>query len=200
MNSKPWDGRAFQGDIGKAQEGDDYAVAWITWDDAASFCKKLTDDERAAGRLSKEESYALPTEAQWEYACRAGTTTRFSWGDNVSAIEEFAWWGALYHGNAEGQPYPHRVGLKKPNPWGLYDIHGNNYEMCSDLYEDKVKGGIDPVGGTAGTRRVIKGGSWYGEADNCRCSMRGGWPPFDNEPFLPWHDVGFRVALVSNGK
>jgi formylglycine-generating enzyme len=196
MTTKPWAGKTFSGDIGRAKEGANYPVVWLTWNEAVEFCTKFTEAERSSGRITENEAYVLPTEAQWEYACRAGTTTLFSFGNDRGQLSKYCWWGALYGGNATGEPYAHLVGTKLANEWGLHDMHGNAYEMCSDLYEDKIKGGIDPVGATSGTRRVIRGGSWYSEARDCRTTIRGGWPPYDNEPFIAWHEFGFRVARV----
>ena len=178
-------------------EGPDYPAVWLSWEDAVEFCNKFTQTEREAKRLGDDESYVLPTEAQWEYACRAGTNTLFSFGDDVGELSKYAWWGAVYRGNATGELHAQRVGTKLPNPWGLHDMHGNVHEMCSDLYEDKVPGGVDPTGAKSGTRRVIRGGSWYSEANECRTTMRRGWPPFDNEPFIIWHELGFRIVRIS---
>ena len=136
----------------------------VSWNDAAEFCKKLSEKTRQAVRL--------PTEAEWEYACRAGTQTAFSFGDDPSALGDYAWWD----GNSGKTPHP--VGQKKPNAWGLYDMHGNVWEWCADWYEGLQKGPVtDPSGpatdnGVRGSR-VLRGGAWYfGGSDYFRCAFR----------------------------
>jgi formylglycine-generating enzyme required for sulfatase activity len=197
MSTKPWVGRSFSEDVGRSKEGPNFPAVYMKWEEATEFCTKLTEAERAAGRIKANEAYVLPTEAQWEYACRAGTTTRFSFGDDLEQLDNYAWFGAYYNGNTKNEPYAHEVGLKQPNPWGLHDMHGNLYEWCSDYYEDKVVGGKDPRGPKKGSSsRSVRGGSFYGEAINCRSTMRLGWPWPDAES-SGWHDIGFRVALVT---
>ena len=146
MGTEPWDG----------QEGvkvdKDCPATSVSWDDATEFCEKLTAIERNAGTLKANEKYRLPTEAEWEYACRAGTTTAFSFGDDGSKLSEYAW----FRGNANDvdEKYAHKVGLKMPNPWGLYDMHGNVIEWCSDRndavsgkkHERLLLGGVNPAG------------------------------------------------------
>ncbi len=109
MQTEPWKGQKF------TKEGADYPATFVSWDDATDFCSKLTEQERQAGRLSNDWAYMLPTEAQWERACRARTETRFSFGDDQSKLGEYAWYGV----NAfdAGEQYAHRVGQKKANPW-----------------------------------------------------------------------------------
>ena len=123
--TKPWSGKPFIETIGGAKEGPDYPVVWLSWEEAVEFCNRFTEAERKAKRLGDDESYVLPTEAQWEYACRAGTTTHFSFGDDIGELSKYAWWCAVYRGNANGEPHAHRVGTKLPNAWGLHDMHGN---------------------------------------------------------------------------
>ena len=113
MGTEPWLNQD------SVQIGEDNAAS-VSWNDATAFCQRLTDQ--------KGESYRLPTEAEWEYACRAGTTTSWSFGDDEEQLGQYAW----FRGNASGEQYVHKVGLKKPNPWGLYDMHGNAWEWCSD--------------------------------------------------------------------
>lgn len=112
------------------KEGDDYPATYISWEDAMEFCRKLTDRERKAGRVPEGWEYTLPTDAQWEYACRAGTKTRFSFGDDESNADEHVW----SNETVGDEFYAHRVGKKKPNPWGLCDMHGNVGEWCRDYY------------------------------------------------------------------
>ena len=124
--------------------------------DASSFLGKL----RARTGLD----FDLPTEAQWEYACRAGTTTTYSYGD--SANRSYMW----YSSNSSSKS--HEVGTKSPNPWGLYDMHGNVWEWCLDWYASSLTGGTDPKGSSSGSCRVIRGGGWSYDAYNCTSSSR----------------------------
>ena len=132
--------------------------------------------------------YALPTEAQREYACRAGTTAAYSFGGDASDLGEYAWYAA----NAEdvGEKYAHRVGQKKPNPWGFHDMHGNVFEWCRDFYTATLPGGTDPFVET-GSKRVLRGGNKALGADVCRSALRN----YD-VPDSFYNNVGFRVALV----
>jgi len=129
----------------------DHPAVHISWDDAKHFVARLN-------RLEKTNKYALPSEAQWEYAARAGTTTEYSFGDDVDRLDEYGW----YFANSDAQT--HKVGLKKPNPWGLYDMHGNVYEWCEDWYVSDYN--TAPRDGSANMRgarshKVIRGGSWF---------------------------------------
>jgi formylglycine-generating enzyme required for sulfatase activity len=170
------------------------AATFITWSSANSFCRELTSLERKSGLISASVRYSLPTEAQWEYACRAGTTTRFSFGDAVSSLNEYAWWGyEVARGNCSDAPYVHNVAALKPNPWGLYDIHGNAWEWCSDWYGDSLPGGIDPQGVGNGTRRILRGGHWSFDETFCRSGDRSG-----SEPEYLNHSFGFRVVRVED--
>ncbi len=172
-------------------KGDDLPVEQVSWDDATEFCKKLTEIEKTAGRLPEGYEYTLPTEAQWEYACRAGTTTALNNGKNLSDIEkcpemdEVGW----YLHNNDSKTHP--VGQKQPNAWGLYDMHGNVMEWCLDWYgEYPTSSATDPTGASTGSDRVLRGGSWYIRADGCRSASRGYF-----NPDLNYYDFGFRVAL-----
>ena len=171
------------------QADKDCPATYVDWNDATAFCQKLTDLERKAGKLQAGESYRLPTEAEWEYACRAGTTTEYSFGDDEEQLGEYAW----FKGNAldVGEQYAHKVGLKKPNPWGLHDMHGNVWEWCSDWYAGKLSGGIDPaaVAIFLASARVIRGGGWGAPRGGCRSANRGG-----NDPSFRSNGLGFRVA------
>jgi formylglycine-generating enzyme required for sulfatase activity len=161
--------------------GRDAPVEQVSWDDAMAFCVKLTNREKAAGRLPAGYAYTLPTEAQREYACRAATT-----GDYAGDLDAMAWYGA----NSGGTTHP--VGTKQPNAWGLYDMHGNVWEWCRDWYADKLPGGevTNPLGPPSGSNRVLRGGGWHDDAANCRSAIRGG-----NEPGYRDGPVGFRLAL-----
>jgi formylglycine-generating enzyme required for sulfatase activity len=158
-------------------------VEGVSWEDAVEFCRKLSalPAEKTAGRV-----YRLPTEAEWEYACRSGKTTKYGFGDSESELENFAWFD-----NNSGQT-THPVGQKKPNAWGLHDMHGNLYEWCSDWYGDYPRGAVtDPTGPSGGSLRVYRGGSWRGEAADCRSARRLGIAPSYRG------NLGFRLALSS---
>ncbi len=158
-------------------------VETVSWDDAVSFCKKLSEmpEEKAAGR-----EYRLPTEAEWEYACRAGSTTLYCFGNSPESLREYAWFGeSINTGNY------HPVGEKKPNSWGLYDMHGNVFEWCQDWYEPYPSGAVtDPQGPIHGSRRMIRGGGVILNAWECRSAYRLHFVPTDRSLC-----GGFRVAL-----
>jgi formylglycine-generating enzyme required for sulfatase activity len=164
-------------------------VEQVSWNDAMAFCKKLNERERAAGRLPPGYAYTLPTEAEWEYACRAGTTTRFSTGNADSDLGRAGW----YSGNAGGKT--HAVGEKVANAWGLYDMHGNVWEWCYDWFGDYSGSNVtDPTGANSGSYRVLRGGCWSnGGARNCRSAIRVRGSPGDS-----WDYLGFRLALSSS--
>jgi formylglycine-generating enzyme required for sulfatase activity len=156
---------------------DAHPVVNVTWNDAAAFCQWLSRKE------SKE--YRLATEAEWEYTCRAGSTTRYSFGDE-EALGDYVWWP----GNSGTKTHP--AGEKKPNAWGLYDMHGNVWEWCADGYDAKYyerSPKDDPPGPTSEASRVLRGGSWNYWPYSTRSASRGGSTP-DNRNF----DAGFRVA------
>ena len=141
-------------------------VEQVTWNDAVEFCRRLSEFSR---EKAAERHYALPTEAQWEHACRAGTTTRWYAGDIEAGLGDVAW----FNNNAGGQTHP--VGQKRANAWGLYDMHGNVWEWCQDWYD----GGYyakspadDPVGSPGGPRRVLRGGAWIHAAWLGRSAVR----------------------------
>jgi formylglycine-generating enzyme required for sulfatase activity len=158
-------------------------IYYVSWDEAMEFCRKLTERERQAGRLPDGYEYTLPTEAQWEYACRAGTT-----GDYAGNLDAMAWY-AQNSGNTT-----HPVGQKQPNAWGLYDMQGNVAEWCLDRYKKKFPGGsvTDPTGPSSGSYRVTRGGGWDSDAARCRSATRGPYGPGDR-----CYDLGFRLALSS---
>jgi formylglycine-generating enzyme required for sulfatase activity len=161
-------------------------VEMVSWEDAVEFCERLSElpEEKKAGRV-----YRLPTEAEWEYACRAGSKTAFSFGDESGSLGDFAW----FKDNSDGKTQS--VGEKKPNAWGLYDMHGNVWEWCSDWYgEYPGKAVSDPAGPEKGSFRVIRGGSWDFVAAFCRSAFRD-W----NDPSYRYYYYGFRVALSSPG-
>ena len=134
----------------------DHPVGHFSWEDGVEFCRTLSSlpEERAAERV-----YRLPTEAEWEYACRAGSKSEFSFGEDTSVVGDYAW----FHDNSGDQPHP--VGQKKPNAWGLYDMHGNVWEWCHDWFGEYDSGtGIDPRGPSTGVYRVNRGGSFHTDA------------------------------------
>ncbi len=180
MGTKPWGGSS-------DKSADDLPAVNVSWDDVTTFCRKLTDRERANGKLQATEVYRLPTEAEWEYACRAGTTTAYSFGDDESLLRDFAW----FVGNSGGVAQP--VGTKQSNPWGLHDMHGNVWEWCSDGYVRQRMGGIDPVSSEDLTNHVARGGSWSFNPPYCRSAYR-------HDPSLPRDTLGFRVARSESVK
>jgi len=169
----------------------DRPVEQVSWQDALFFCAILTETERAAGRLTPSFAYRLPTEAEFEYVCRAGTTTRFSHGEDIDfqQLGEYAW----FDGNSGNMS--HRVGEKLPNPFGLYDMHGNVWEWCLDLYGSGYAGGTitAPSGPATGTARVFRGGGWDYVAASCRSAYRN-----NVNPTRRLNYVGFRLVLAPN--
>jgi formylglycine-generating enzyme required for sulfatase activity len=192
MMTEPWkDKRLTEEELDLPKEGTAFPATFVNWEDAMEFCRKLTERERKAGRVPKGWEYTLPTEAQWEYACRAGMMTKFNFGDDESKLGEHAW----FSGNvaAAGEFYAHAVGRKKPNAWGLYDMHGNVAEWCRDWYRYERLGGRDPeVRKRPGQYRcrVHRGGNWDCDARFCPSSCRGG--SFQDSR---GDSLGFRVAL-----
>ena len=163
MGTTPWVERD------NVQANPNHPAVYISWNDTQAFIEKLN---AAMG----EELYRLPTEAEWEYACRAGTTTRWSFGDDESQLKEYAW----YWDNAcdVGECYAHAVGLKKPNPWGLYDMHGNVWEWCQDRYESYTsRAQTDPAGPVSGFDRTHRGGYFDATARVTRSALRGSIAP-----------------------
>jgi len=164
-------------------KGELLPVENVSWDDAMEFCRKLTTLERSAGSLPSGYVYTLPTEAQWEYACRAGTT-----GDYAGDLKAMAWFGE----NAGSTTLA--VATKQANAWGLHDMHGNVWEWCADWYADKLPGGSvsDSKGPASGSYRVLRGGSWWNDAAFCRSAYRS-----RNSPGYRYDNLGFRLALSS---
>ena len=160
-------------------------VEKLSYFDAAAYCSALTKNERDAGRLPNGYAYRLPTEAEWEYACRAGTTNFFSFGDSVTDADQYAW--TLE--NSETTTHP--VGQKRPNPWGLYDMHGNVWEWCSDWFADYPPMPLtDPLGPRLGKVKVFRGGGWNHAIEFARSANR-----FMMAPSNGIYFVGLRVAL-----
>jgi sulfatase modifying factor 1 len=171
MGTEPWKGEQC------VKEGPNNAATYVSWNDAVAYCKKLSEKE--------SKTYRLPTEAEWEYACRAGTELIWNFGDDEKILGDYAW----YDKNAWdiGEEYAHQVGLKKPNAFGLYDMHGNVYEWCHDYHEVdyyQQSPTNDPTGPTSGSFRVLRGGSLSHGARFTRSAYR------------VRHDAGFRDIIL----
>jgi formylglycine-generating enzyme required for sulfatase activity len=187
MAAEPWKGQR------DAKEGDDFPATFVSWDDAMEFCRRLTEQERNADRLREEWEYTLPTEAQWESACRARTESKFSFGDDEAKLGEYAWIWHNTESEAVGEAYAHRVGQKLPNRWGLHDMHGNVWEWCRDWWSVKMPRGRNPevTERNEKTFRVIRGGSWTNGADYCESASHNGITQSFRHS-----STGFRVALT----
>jgi formylglycine-generating enzyme required for sulfatase activity len=185
----------------------DLPVETIGWLDAINYCNALSRKEgltlfyRVQGDTVEVPDwngtgYRLPTEAEWEYACRAGSTTRCSFGDDPAGLDAFAW----YSGNSRTRnvPQSHPVGRKRPNAWGLHDMHGNVEEWCWDGYEadyySNKPPAADPLGPSQAASRVNRGGCWRLGPQRCRSAFRGGQAPGNRSSLL-----GFRIARVQPG-
>jgi len=186
------------------EQTDDHPVVNVSWNDAVAFCQWLSEKEAKKGSKVRETHqgnstspssngafhapYLLPTEAQWEYACRCGTTTAWYCGDSDTALEEYAW----FDKNSGGQTHP--VGRLRANGWGLHDLHGNVWEWCADRWATDYYAESrpnDPSGPSAGSDRVYRGGYWGVSAWRCRSANRGCKAPWSQELYL-----GFRLASV----
>lgn len=160
-------------------KGNDLPVERVSWNDVREFIKKLNEREGT-------EKYRLPSEAEWEYAARGGTATRYSFGDDESELDEYGW----YYENSNYETHP--IGQKKSNPWGLYDMHGNLCEWVQDKWHDSYEGA--PADGSAwegggSVACLIRGGSWLLNAVDCRSADRGYFGPVNRDSFL-----GFRLV------
>lgn len=191
-------------------KGENLPVETVSWEDAMTFCRRLTALERKNGRLSPHWVFTLPTEAQWEYACRAGTSKRFCYGDHEQYL---SYYGNFLDqsgyekyeriaGGAEESSYNDGVAgtapVKRyyPNAWKFYDMHGNVFEWCRDYYNPNYQYGknpeqVTPGNGERGSWRVFRGGCWLHPAKDCRSAARASYPPKTKMSRL-----GFRVALV----
>ena len=181
-------------------EGDDFPVVEVSHTEAEGFCRTLTEQARKAGDLPNEWEFRLPTEAQWEYACRAGTTTATAFGDKLSS-RHANFQGRSYNGAEQGPSRKRaaQVGSYPPNPWGVHDMHGNVFEWCRDWYHRQLPGGDDPdlssMKGTsnrdASFSRVRRGGAWCDDGWPCRSAFR-----LRFEPERRSDHIGFRVVVV----
>ncbi|WP_461786421.1 formylglycine-generating enzyme family protein [Prosthecobacter sp.] len=161
-------------------KGESLPVELVSWDDAVAYCQKLTERERVAGRITAQQAYRLPTEAEWEYAARAGTT-----GVRYGELDAIGWWS----GNSGNQLHP--VKQKAANAWGLYDMMGNVWEWCGDWYEGYPTGSVtDPMAPNSGSDRVGRGGSWRSVAGGARSACRS-----RDDPGSRYFNLGFRPAL-----
>ncbi|MGO9113045.1 MAG: formylglycine-generating enzyme family protein [Thermoguttaceae bacterium] len=173
---------AIMGNNPSSFRGAKYPVESVSWDDCQQFLKRL--NEKVG-----EGTFALPSEAQWEYACRAGSTTRYDFGDDESGLGEYGWYGA----NSGGEMHP--IGQKKPNAWVLYDMHGNVWEWCQDWCDRDYYANSptdDPTGPATGSGRVGRGGSWIDPARFCRSAGR-----FNFDPGGGSNGLGLRVVRVA---
>ncbi len=178
MGTCPWKGKPL------VKQGANCAASYVTWHDAVEFCRKLGEQENL--------KYRLPTEAEWEHACRAGTKTAWNFGDDAGQLADYAW----YEANAyqDGGQYAHPVGQKLPNEWGLYDMHGNVWEWCQDWYArygGRQMASVDPAGPKKGRHHVWRGGAFAEQAENTRSATR---LSHDREGYHPEYLAGFRVV------
>jgi formylglycine-generating enzyme required for sulfatase activity len=152
-------------------------VEKASWEDAQIFLTRLNTIEQSAGRLPNGWKYVLPTEAEWEYACRAGTTTAYSWGNDInSSRANYNWDGGGNDGNDSKQTV--NIGQFSANPWGFFDMHGNVWEWVSDWKANYLTGAqTDPEGPASGSIRVTRGGSWDNVGTNLRSAKRNTTPP-----------------------
>jgi formylglycine-generating enzyme required for sulfatase activity len=174
MHTEPWKG------MGHAQEDDDNPAVFVSWYDAQDFSSKLSE-------IDDQNVYYLPTEEEWEYAARAGTTTEFSFGDDERELLSYGWYRDL---TQRGEEYAHPVGKKRPNPWGLYDMHGNIWEWVDNWYYGSyaAKPNLHP------NEKVLRGGGWDYPAFGARSAFRTSELPSRSK-----NSVGFRLIRIPNG-
>jgi formylglycine-generating enzyme required for sulfatase activity len=193
FKTNDWNGNPISPDLNRP-------VETVSWNDATNYCALLTQSDRVAGRIPFNWAYRLPTEAEREYACRAGTTTAFHFGSAIHGgmanfydyYEYDAAIGVIYV--VPSVPWLHRtttVGSYAPNAFGLYDMHGNVWEWCQDWYGSYPSGAVvDPTGPASGSNRVLRGGGWFSRGGDCRSARRSDIP-------TDWDSrVGFRVVLA----
>lgn len=176
-------------------EGEDQPMCFVSHADTLEFCKTLTEADRAAGHITASQSYTLPTEAQWEYAARAGTKTVFAFGDILTS-NEANFYGQIPYGTEEKGEYREKttpVKSFKPNAWQLYDMHGNLYEWCLDFYTETLAGGTDPAELSKGDSRIIRGGPWNRKATSLRSAYR-----YSYDPSQRTNNIGFRIILTED--
>jgi len=157
--------------------GDDCPVENVSWNDVKEFIRRLNQKEGG-------NKYRLPTEAEWEYACRAGSTNRFYFDDDEGRLKDYAW----YWNNSGRETHP--AAQKKPNAWDLYDMHGNVREWCRDWYGDYRSGSVsNPAGSSGGSLRVLRGGGWDSTPGSVRCANR-----YRLTPVFRYNYNGFRLV------
>ena len=180
-------------------KGDKNPVEQLRWSDAVRFCNKRSEAEKLQPCYDLNTlkcnfdatGYRLPTEAEWEYACRAGTATAYFFGDTPAKVGDYAW----FEKNSGGHPHP--VGQKQPNPWGLYDIAGNVWEWCNDFYKVdyyQESPRENPRGPDSGQNKVLRGGAWRFSADNCRSGYRYNENPGQSDVCFGYDIYGFRCV------
>jgi len=179
LKTKPWEGEKY------VKEGDAHAATYVSWEEAMEYCVKLSELEGI--------EYRLPTEAEWEYACRGGKSTAYSFGSDASGLKNYAWFDE--NANNIGEQYAHEVGVKQSNPFGLYDMHGNAWEWCQDVYDEKGYASrtgttSDPLITAGSENRVLRGGSWSNYSRFQRSAGRNWGQPTDRKDFVGF---GFRV-------
>jgi len=180
MGTQPWNGQS------SVKEGSDYAASYVNWEAAQSFCERLSHKDGTA--------YRLPSEAEWEFACRAGTTTAYHFGDDASRLGEYAW--LIDNAHDADEKYAHQVGQKKPNPFGLFDMSGNVWEWCEIGLDSNMRLPSGELGDPeAGSLRVYRGGGWSSRQRNLRsaCRMR-------RPASYQYGGLGFRIARSQTGK
>ncbi len=168
-------------------KGERRPVEKVSWDEAVDFCRRLTEQAHSKGSLPTGYEFRLPTEAEWEYCCRAGSNGAYCFGDNEERLADYAWY------NKNSQNETSEVGLKQANAWGLHDMHGNVWEWCLDkglTGYDRKENVVDPLS-ASGQSRVIRGGGWCSPCGYCRSAYRGAF-----EPSLRNGSLGFRVCLA----
>ncbi|MEW6755317.1 MAG: formylglycine-generating enzyme family protein [Candidatus Latescibacterota bacterium] len=179
LGTRPWAGQGY------VQANPRHPAVYISWDDVQQFIGRLNADAGTG-------VYRLPTEAEWECACRAGTSTRWSFGEDEPDLGDYAWY--LDNAWSVGVQYAQPVGTKLPNPWGLFDMQGNVWEWCQDWYGSYPSGAVvDPVGAASASNRVIRGGSFKNNAQNTRSANRN-----NNSPGNRNNNLGAR--LLSTGR
>jgi formylglycine-generating enzyme required for sulfatase activity len=178
VTQRQW--QAVMGDNPSQFKDPDNPVEMVSWEDCQAFLQKLAEK-------APQMTFKLPTEAQWEYACRAGSSGAYSFGDEPAKLGEYGW----FLDNSGGKAHP--VGGKKPNAWGLYDMHGNVCEWCADWYESEYApdAATDPTGPASGEARVLRGESWVGAAAELRSARRVATPVYYRNSH-----VGFRLLCL----
>jgi len=191
-------------DSGSKFKGSDLPMEMVSWIKAALYCNARSREEGLQPCYDEEaeefdlracnfeaDGYRLPTEAEWEYACRAGSNALYSFGGNPGKLSDYAWF------KTNGRKQTHPVGQKKPNAWGLYDMHGNVAEWCNDVYEKNYYAASpaeNPPGPVSGEKYVLRGGSFAGSAESCRSARRAADTPGYTDACFPRETIGFRCV------